>query len=97
MRKKADEDRLKIEEEERKRKRDADMRNKVALDEIKKLLLAVGRDPATVDLTSVDKKALEKEVRELAMKTREEEVKKRAEAAKKLDYLIRSLREAENP
>jgi hypothetical protein len=95
MRKKADEERLKLEEEERKRKREKEMREKIALDEIKRLLVAAGKDPASVDLSSVDKKSLEKEVRELALKARDEEHKKRAETAKKLDYLIRSLREAE--
>jgi hypothetical protein len=95
MRKKADEERLKLEEEERKRKRDKDVRDRIALDEIKRLLVTVGRDPASVDLSTVDKKVLEKEVRELALKARDDEHKKRAETAKKLDYLIRSLREAE--
>lgn len=44
-----------------------------------------------------DQAALQRAVNEKLLKAREEEVKRRAEQGRKVDYLIRALRETERP
>jgi len=64
-------------------------------------MIAAGQDasayegPGGLQLSDQARAALEKDVREKAQKAQEEETKKRAEQAKRLDYVVRALRDAE--
>ena len=70
------------------------------MEKTKALMIAAGQDASALDaggalLSDAARAALEKDVREKAAKAQEEEAKKRAEQAKRLDYIVRALREAE--
>jgi hypothetical protein len=74
---------------------------KLAMEATKQLLIAAGQDTSALDggaqLSDQARRALEKEARDKAAKAQEEEGKRRSEQAKRLDYIVRALREAERP
>jgi hypothetical protein len=49
------------------------------------------------ELAKMDRAALEQQAREIALKARDDELKRRTEQAKRVDYLVRALRETERP
>ena len=72
---------------------------KIALEKTKQLMIAAGQDASALEgstpLSEQARIALERDVREKAQKAQEEETKKRAEQARRLDYIVRALRDAE--
>ena len=97
---KAEAARQEKEEREREEARLREIRDKMELENIKRLLVLSGQDPSKVlvkdgGMAGVDRAALEKDVREKALKAREEETRKRGDQVRRADYLARATREAE--
>jgi len=82
-------------ERERQARLVEEIRKKEEDEALKARLSAAGLDAATVDAGGYDRDTLEKEMRDKAIKQREGEMRQRTEQAKRLDYLVRALREVE--
>ena len=77
------------------------------MDEMRRLLALAGSDPSVLlnytdasgngGLGEADRRTLIRDVHDKAAKAKEEEVKRRAEQSRRIDYLTRALREAERP
>jgi translation initiation factor 3 subunit A len=87
--------RLEQMERERQARLVEEIRKKEEDEALKARLSAAGLDAATVDAGGYDRDTLEKEMRDKAIKQREGEMRQRTEQAKRLDYLVRALREVE--
>lgn len=74
------------------------IQKKQQMDDMVKLMVAAGQSVSNEeDFKNVDLAALEAEVREKARKAKDEEARRKTEQAKRLDFLIRALRESERP
>lgn len=82
-----------------------EVRRKNEEDNLRRQLEAAGMDASallakaaagdTSALQPIDRAALEKEMRDKAIKQKEQELRQRTEQARRLDYLVRALREVE--
>lgn len=87
------------EEASRRSERELEERKEqLRLEELKRLALAAGKNPSDIDqetLRNANVEQLEHELREKQRKQREDELKRKVEQAKRLDVLVRALRETE--
>lgn len=97
--KKQEQERLEAEEQARKEAELKKIEEKLEKEKIAALLQQAGEKQVDLEKLAakhLDQAALQRAVQEKLLKAKEEETRRRAEQARKVDYLVRALREAES-
>ncbi|KAH9129843.1 hypothetical protein AeMF1_000109 [Aphanomyces euteiches] len=97
LRAKQEAERLEAEAKKRELERIQKIKEDIARKDAKSILSKLGKDVSNVDFDTVDKDKLLQEAKEKALKAKEEAQRKLKDAARRLDFIIRATREAENP
>jgi translation initiation factor 3 subunit A len=99
LRQKIEKERLEQEKKRREMEKKQKIRQEIALKETKQILDQLGRHAELdiADMEKIDHEQILQQAKEKALREKEEAQRKLKESARRLDYIIRATREAEQP
>ncbi|KAF0699950.1 Aste57867_9500 [Aphanomyces stellatus] len=97
LRAKQEAERLEAEAKKRELEKIQKIKEDIARKDAKSILAKIGVDASDMDFDTIDKDKLLQDAKEKALKAKEEAQRKLKDAARRLDFIVRATREAENP